>query len=1231
MAAKKTFLFVSLIILITSICGTVEAKSVFIISNHDYCLAEAFHIDSNGVSFQAMVDINTYNHGIGPVGVAVWPQKGLAFFTYEGSSMIVWSSTNTLEKVSELNTNINNLAGIAVDTTKQKIYVVQRPTANLYVYSWDFAQGTIVLESSYVLGGGLGSALGLALDESNSRLYVSDGSKTVRYYDTNTWAYQSSIDVMVGGVDRPAIGVAVDPVRDYLYTGYFNGGGGNSYNSLVRTNLTTQVSIETNIGSPVIGIDADKATGLVYCTTHVSDFRVYDSNLTLLDTETNSSIESPAGVAAGGYFGILEITKTDDVNDGDCRGPSDEITYTIFYGNPITDPCDPMYIGEVNDVNIIDHLPPEVDFNDASGDYNRPDSNTVIWHIGTLHPGDFGSVTLKVNVKPCVEPGSTIRNECEIKSGDQILNTAYEDTPVCSPTLIKVNDIPESGCVMPDANITYNIYYDANGYGDTDVKILDYLPDEVEPNNPLDPNYNPDDHTYTWDIGTLEPDDSGCVTLTVQVNTTANPLTGITNYCELTGHCMTTAVTSYESTHVCWPDGYIIYVDANAVGADNGTSWQNAFINLQDAIEKLLLSPPDSSVYVEIWVAAGTYKPDCSSAFPNGSGDPNATFNLLSNVAIYGGFPSGGGAWETREPNDPNNRTILSGDIGIFDSYRVVTGSGTDETAVLDGFTVTGGLNYDSGGGMYNYSGSPTVTNCTFSGNGAYSNGGGMYNYSGSPTVTNCTFSQNWAYSAGGGMYNDSNSGPIITNCTFSQNYAYTSGGGMYNDSNSNPIITNCTFSKNWTGSGSGDGGGIYNKNSSNPKITNCILWGNSPEQIVDDNSTVSVTYSDIQGDLLWFGEGNINVDPLFVDAVNGDLRLLAGSPCIDAGDNNSVPCDYADLDGDGNTTEPTPLDLDGFERFRDGDCDGTVIVDMGAYELLRGDINRDGFVNFIDFAVFASDWGANNVIPAGPNHPVETFESYTATGSSGVVGTLLGPRVLGGQRAWQVVPIAWYGLTPIPLGNSTITLLISPPAADADVNSGYGGTKAMRWVYDVNEYGEPMQFSTELLTVLPHIEDFNTAPGSSPYNNLRIMLKRHSGNSPDNETCMYAKFLDMTRYPPTTSPQKQDIVKIIIGGSTDTHPDEWHQWIIHLDGGTWQNNGSPVNMTRINAIIFGIQSLPEGPWGEGKGTIDVDLMEMVDLPGCSAPLTGDLTNDCKVNFEDLACFVANWLVGIVP
>ncbi len=89
------------------------------------------------------------------------------------------------------------------------------------------------------------------------------------------------------------------------------------------------------------------------------------------------------------------------------------------------------------------------------------------------------------------------------------------------------------------------------------------------------------------------------------------------------------------------------------------------------------------------------------------------------------------------DPNDPVvvvNTIINGGGVGSV----VTCISGEWPNTVLSGFTITGG----NGGGMYNLSSSPTVTNCTFSGNTA-SSGGGMFNANSSPTVTNCTFSGN--------------------------------------------------------------------------------------------------------------------------------------------------------------------------------------------------------------------------------------------------------------------------------------------------------------------------------------------------------------------------------------------------------------------------------------------------------------------------------------------------------
>jgi hypothetical protein len=282
-----------------------------------------------------------------------------------------------------------------------------------------------------------------------------------------------------------------------------------------------------------------------------------------------------------------------------------------------------------------------------------------------------------------------------------------------------------------------------------------------------------------------------------------------------------------------------IYVDSSATGNNDGSNWADAYNYLADALAMAMSGDT-------IWVAEGTYTPD-----PTGLADPReATFQLASGVAIYGGFPSGGGICEDRNPNA--YETILSGDLDGNDvqvsdpcdllteptrgenSYHVVTGTGTEPNAVLDGFTITAGNankyipEWDAGwhgGGMYNEYGSPTVANCIFSGNSAL-DGGGMCNYHGSPTVTDCTFSGNSA-SHGGGMFNVTDSNPTVNNCIFSGNLANLSGGGMFNWTYCSPILTNCTFIANLA---SGSGGGLNNYNYSSPTLTNCTFSGNSAE-----------------------------------------------------------------------------------------------------------------------------------------------------------------------------------------------------------------------------------------------------------------------------------------------------------------------------------------------------------------------------------------------------------------
>jgi len=265
----------------------------------------------------------------------------------------------------------------------------------------------------------------------------------------------------------------------------------------------------------------------------------------------------------------------------------------------------------------------------------------------------------------------------------------------------------------------------------------------------------------------------------------------------------------------------IVYVNAAvAGGANNGTSWANAYTSLQTAFTN---ANPATGDTVEIWVAAGRY-------IPGPAGNRAATFQLKDRVAIYGGFA--GGETQRDQRDWTANLVTLSGDLNGDDgpnfannsenSYHVVTGA---TGAILNGVTISGGNAQSgslNGGGMYNDTSSPTLTNVTFSGNfGGF--GGGMYNLNSSPTLTNVTFSGNSTNFVGGGMLN-LNSSPTLTNVTFSGNTATDGGGGMSNY-NSSPTLTNVTFSGN---SATNAGGGMTNLDISNPTLTNVTFSGNS-------------------------------------------------------------------------------------------------------------------------------------------------------------------------------------------------------------------------------------------------------------------------------------------------------------------------------------------------------------------------------------------------------------------
>ena len=289
----------------------------------------------------------------------------------------------------------------------------------------------------------------------------------------------------------------------------------------------------------------------------------------------------------------------------------------------------------------------------------------------------------------------------------------------------------------------------------------------------------------------------------------------------------------------------VIYVDADATGADNGSSWADAFTDLQDALALAATIDVDP---LAIWVAEGTY-------YPTDGFDRRATFELFTGIAVYGGFS---GVETTLEERDPDTyETVLSGDIGTPDdnfdnSYHVIVAVDVDG-GTLDGLMITEGTGTGAstspteeddtrGGGLQAIDSSIDINRCIFRSNRAYGNfypglGGGLYAEDSAITVSNSLFDANTAHPGkGGGIYAQSTS-LSLSNVMFEFNTASLAGGGLSSDGGTVDIVGS-RFSENLAlgtpdeMSSGGDGGGAYVVNGISPgTLIDTVFDGNSANQ----------------------------------------------------------------------------------------------------------------------------------------------------------------------------------------------------------------------------------------------------------------------------------------------------------------------------------------------------------------------------------------------------------------
>ena len=294
----------------------------------------------------------------------------------------------------------------------------------------------------------------------------------------------------------------------------------------------------------------------------------------------------------------------------------------------------------------------------------------------------------------------------------------------------------------------------------------------------------------------------------------------------------------------------VLFVHDDAGPGGDGAAWESAYDDLQDALSQAATINADGDAgndVDQIWIAEGVYKPSAELE----PGDPrSASFSLLRDVALYGGFA---GTEATLEDRDFSAYvTTLSGDLGVAgdvadNGYTVVYS--TAIRASLDGLLITGGnadgsedsdhLERSNGGGIYNHR-PLTVTNCTLSGNSA-NYGGAVCSYS-TLTMTSSTVSDNSAVLGGGGVYNGDRGTLTVTQCTLSGNSAGR-GGAVYN--RDTVALTDSTISNN-----SADyGGGIYGYGGT-LTVTDSALSDNSARSGsgIYNRSTLTMTNSTFSG-----------------------------------------------------------------------------------------------------------------------------------------------------------------------------------------------------------------------------------------------------------------------------------------------------------------------------------------------------------------------------------------------
>jgi fimbrial isopeptide formation D2 family protein/uncharacterized repeat protein (TIGR01451 family) len=569
--SSNTFLAIlAIVILTTAITNTAMPKSLYVIadilgaSESRTQPVQAYDIGVDGtLTFQAQLDIP--HSMLGAVGMAIDADSGYLFITYEAGNDIQLLDPYTLSDAGRVRApDAHNLAGIKYDHDKGLLYTVDRRSHFLYVYNWypETTTLTHVPGSPFTLENA--HAYGIALDEIDDLLYVSNASNTVTVYRTSDWKLVDTITL-----SRIAISIAVDVMNGFLYTG--GGYAGNFFLTQYHLATDTEKEVQVEPDAGVMGLRVDPDTGLVYMSTG-RDTVAGGDNLLVYDKALNQidiihAIGNPTDLAIPirdiGY-NPLNLTKqvirgantSADFDDMMTVEAGSTYTYGISFQNNND--------FSVTDVTIVDTLPDEVAFvmatdDGVNGHYNFDENTgkqTFTWIYQELPPKTSTLLEITVQVNSDIAAGTIITNSVTINSNQTPPSTTGVDVIVTSNDLNlkkEILGVPAGQIAQVDTNdiITYIIEFDNkdNDFPVTNVTVVDELPKNVTfisaDGGKSVGKYDDKSHTYTWRFDSLEHGATVHLELDVLVNPGLALGTVITNVVSISSN-----ETSEASTRV---------------------------------------------------------------------------------------------------------------------------------------------------------------------------------------------------------------------------------------------------------------------------------------------------------------------------------------------------------------------------------------------------------------------------------------------------------------------------------------------------------------------------------------------------------------------------------------------------------------------------------------------------------------------------------------------------------